>query len=623
MIPALAVLAGSSLCLADLPAVFDRVPENAAVAGSLKNAQATRDKLDAIVKSLGIDESPMAEIDAVLNLEGVSKTGSVAFFGMQKPKDAKAEPSKDDADTDEMDIDELDGMNAGPVSDMDEYVLVPVSNYEAFLKSISAKPVADGISMFDARKFDPDALGEENQYVRAFGDGYALMSDSKDPLMSIKPTTGSLKAWNARLGATGKRIVDKCDAVMLVNLDELRDEMQENLAEGKREMQNAPIPGAAKMMGDMFGVMDAFVRDGQLGIVGMNSSDAGVWLDMGINFKEGSVCAGKCNAKGSVTNLLNGLPVQPFLFVTAMDTGSPLMREMMSFSTRMNEDMMAAMGEEAQAGKKVPQITNPFSGMSKLAEKADGMSMIMGANPGGMMGGLFNNTVMFIATDKPEEYQSGLKEMVTQSNGASMMGVTYKSDYAAGQKEIAGKKVDSWSMTISADPNANNPSAQQMIMMQNMVFGGKMGGYNAAVPGGVLSTLSRNELMMKAALENVAEGKGLGKSEQIKMLQGFLPEDRSMEMYMGIKELADMATGFMGMMGQAPELNLPDQVTPIAMGLTMTGGGAQFRAFVPTDTMQAIKSIADSFQSMRGPAAGDDMDMMEEGEDEDGEAPKF
>ena len=241
--------------------------------------------------------------------------------------------------------------------------------------------------------------------------------------------------------------------------------------------------------------------------------------------------------------------------------------------------------------------------------------MVMGATPAGMMGGFFNNSLAYLQTKDPEGYMTGYKEMLDKTNGKQLMGINYKTSFQKDAKKIGGVSVDQWGINMT--PDNKNPMAGQMMMMQGMMFGPAMGGYTARVDGGLLMTMAKNEAMMQTALESKNT---FDADADVRSVREELPGDRSVEGYVGVKNLIDMGLGLAGMFMGAPEVDLPEKITPIAFGGAMHSGGAQMRVYVPNDAIKAMQKVGEAFQQMK-PAPG-----ANEGGDENmdgGEPPKF
>jgi hypothetical protein len=253
------------------------------------------------------------------------------------------------------------------------------------------------------------------------------------------------------------------------------------------------------------------------------------------------------------------------------------------------------------------------------ADKVDGFGWMMGASPAGLMG-LFSSTSSFTMVKDPQAYLGEVKKSYEAMNGKTIAGMTFKTSYTSAASTIEGTKVDSYTVSQTADPN--NQEAQQALMMQGMMGGGGPStGMYAPVEGGVVATYSKNNLLMKEAITTAGSSKGVATTDEVKMLQSYLPADRTMEGYVGVKPVMEMALGAMMMFGMEIDITLPEKITPIAFGATTNDGAFRARVFVPHDVMTAIGEVSKSMQE--GMQEGMQDQMAPGGDEEEGKAPGF
>jgi hypothetical protein len=144
---------------------------------------------------------------------------------------------------------------------------------------------------------------------------------------------------------------------------------------------------------------------------------------------------------------------------------------------------------------------------------------------------------------------------------------------------------------------------QQATMMMWGPSGGPSG-YIATTKNGYVQTFSQNGDLTGKAIAAADAGNGLGAGERLAAAAANLPKDRSLEAYVGVKDILDTVTMFMGMMGMQMEQPVPEKITPIAMGGVMGDGGMFLRTYAPAST---IKTIAEMIPQQGGGGA-DGMD---------------
>lgn len=570
---ALLLLAGQAL--ADVPAALDRVPKDATLVVAVRDVTGLTTKISSVLKMFGGNELPLAMIEKVANTPGLNKSGSMAIFGAAH----KGENGKTDFDNKDM------------------VALVPVSNYADFVKALGGN-ADDKVTHLTADGIDA--------YAASAGDGYAAVGE-ETAVKNYKPSNGNLAAHKATIGKVGERMGDTADVLLVANPDAFRDQM----SKGVDEMHpDGPFSGeeGKKMFDSLQTSLRSMIRDASAGLAAVSMTDAGLSMDIGANFKPGSESAGWFNVSGTSKELMAALPTGPYLFAGAADLGAAPIRSSMKFF----EGFRKAITEQAKAsGADMGGLMN-MNGVD--FEKIDGMSFVMGASPAIMQTGLFANIVTYVKTSDPAGYIKGNRDRIEASNGKNAGGIKMTAKYAAGEKEVNGTKVDTFSVQMTPDANAENGMMIQQMMMIFAGAEGTMQGFVAPTKNGVIMTSGpKIELMGKAI--DALSGKGALVGEgATKVAADSLPAGRLFEMYISLNGIADTIGPFAGMMmpGGMPELksNLP----PIAMAGTMNDGGMTMRTFIPSQVMTTISDIT---KKMKGEEEGMDADKGDKPEKAD------
>ena len=654
---ALTLLAGASVTLADVPKVLDRVPTDAALVATVGNIGGFQQKIEKWADSLGIVEdilasggdNPLEALRSITGVAGLDKAGSAAVFSVKKPQNeidalkakaaAKAEETKkaiedaakaaaaaepgaaaDEAEmTDEEFNEDINADENEFDQTMDSFALVPVTDYAAFVKALGATST-EGIVEVN--------LNDEKAVASNLGNGYAIvgMSEDKAPLERVlakaASLSGNMKTHEAALGANGKAIADGTDVMLIANIPALRADIEEGMKKAKEEAGNQTMPGMeglGQFMDMMKMVGENFARDASVGIAGLGMGDNGLWIDIGTQFKDGTELSGLFQDKGDTNRLLSRVPDQDFLIATVMDTAAPGIKKMLTeytkISTKMMEDAAKAGGQEAEMSKAMQRLMGPFSDMTAYADKTDGYAMVMGATPGGLMGGLFVNTIAYSETKQPAVFTEAFKKALGGAGEGEKIGpITIKGTYKEGAATLADVKADQWGMQIIADPN--DPEGQQVAMMSGFIFGPRgLGGYLAQVENGFITSYSDNKLLMTNAIEVAKSGKGLSMNADMQVAQSLLPKNRTLEFHIGVKPILETVQGFAGMMGGGGDWQVPEKVSPVSMGASTHSGGMHARIYVPNDVVTALKGMAKAFEGMGNPM-GDEEPM-------DGDSPDF
>lgn len=586
--PMLLVAIAAWTARADVPDVLDRVPAETPVVIAVGNLEGTVKRVEAMSKSLGKAGENMAaglwQINSMLNMPGVNKTGSLAVT-VSFPEKGEAKHG-DGAKRD----DAMGGDEGGMEESAEPTVIVifPVSDYELFVKTFKGDPAAS-ITRIE--------LDGKDSWVRNLGGGYAAMGEMKELVKQALTDQllgkGGRKGENvARMGKVGNKIADSTDIIIVANMSKLGSVMKE----AEQKMKENPAMAMAAMQGGggaveaMQGAMHKFARDAQTGILGLGLGERGMTLDFGAQFKEGTDGAKMFQSGGSSGSLMAKLPGGDFLFAGAADLSSPQVKQLVKD--------LAAKSAKAAGGEADP--TSMMANLARSIDNMDGQAVYMGATDLG--NGLMSKTVMYAKSKDPAASLAAGKEANTKLNGAESNGIKFETTYQSGAKEIAGVKVDKWTNKMETDPNS--PMAMQVEMMKSFMYGseGKLSGYAAATEGGVITTMSENSELLKAALEASKGGKSLATDPVFSASQSMLLGDRVFEGYIGTKSLMETVGGFMAMYG-GPELPAPDKVSPIAFGMVGDGGGMGFRLAMPMDVIQTIATTAEKMKGAMEDAA--------------------
>lgn len=583
---ALASLAGLTASAgADLPKVLDRVPTDVQVVVVVKDLGATYTRAKAMATMVGAPADQMTMMDEIIAMPGLNKEGSMAMLVSSIPN-----PDEEAAGKEPTII-----------------LLAPVTDYKQFVTGLGAEN-ADGISKLTMKG---EGQGDEF-YAKDLGDGFAAISPSSEPLTSFEGKGGNAEAHAKLVGALGANVSADSDVLIVANVEKLKgviDAAQQQMSE-----QGEMIAAMAGPQGEQLKTqietasqaMQAFSRDASAGIVGLNFSEKGVSIDAGAQFKEGTPSGQYFQAKGNASGLLSRVPTTPFYFAMAMDTSSESMKKLAKDMSQANPMMQ----EEAGG------VIDTFL---KQLPNVNGFAMVMGASPGGLMGGMLANTVYYVQASKPEELQAAFKSASTEMNGKTIQGITYKTTYASAASEVEGVKVDTWTMQMQPDPN--NPAAMSMQQAQAMLYGmgGQPSGFSAAVDSGVVMTMSQNTPLMASALKAVKDGGGLAADPLVKDAVSNLPENRTFEGYIGVKSLMDAVSGLMAMMGRPATYQTPASLAPVVMGGTTSQGAIRVKTFIPMPVMTAVGDFA---KSMRQGEEGEEEEVAP-ADDNAGKPPRF
>ena len=578
----LSLFAGTAA--ADLPGVVDRIPEEAAflVAPSMNGlADELSELTDAYASLLppGVSgEMVEGFLLQAMETPGIDKNGSLAFVILP-------------------DAGEVDPFTGEPMPT--GLALLPIRDFDAFLESeiISALGPQRSGGMVTM----PNFMGAGEIFLRDLG-GYVVAGDIEDAVQEFDGKPGRERMHERRLGAFGMRVVEANDFCLVTPVESAKDHIDEMLIGIRQQAQMAAMmmgnPQQAESSEVMFELLEAGIEtlkeDGEVTLVGLQLSEAGVSFDFGANFKAGSDTAKMFDATGNSMDLLGRVQRMNFLAAGAIDLRNPAIREFIGA-------VQAASGEapDLVVGREMLSIT-------------DGMAFVMGETSLFGGGGLLANTLTYSETSKPAELREMTQSTFEEMDGeAPQEGVKINSLYKEEAASIAGYEVDGFQMTFEVDPSGDPMLAQSQAQMMGMMFGpaGGPGGYIAQTDTGVYTTYSKSRSLLSPSLR-LADGKGgrtLVEHAGIEEVAEHLPDNPMAVGFLGVDQIINAVGPLMMMFGMASDFEQTDAIPPIGAAMAAEDGGMVMRVHVPKQVIETISEMIpdDDF----GGGFDDDMDF--------------
>lgn len=551
----------ASLTSAQTPAALDLVSPETPIVVGVRNLGELSSDVQRWAKALLPAEATMqmAMMDQMLSLPGLNREGSAAVI-VTLPKEG--------------------GMNPQPMPTM----VLPVEDFGAFVEAMQGNP-GDAVAALN--------IMGETAYAKDLPGGFIVMSPDMSAVENFAGTPGQNPAHEARMGKRGAGAASGTDLFVVVDMAAMRPMLNVGLAEMKAQMQFAAMMGgeaAAEQIDRMMRVAEAVVSDAKTAVLGVGLDERGVWLDFAGQFEEASDTGAIFAEGGDASKLLGAVPSMDYIFAMAYDSSSPGMRRLMAGAAEMNSG---------------PSFTMKNS--TEIAELTKGQAMVMGTTPGLFAGGLFTNTIVFTSCDEPGKIVEAMRKMMTEADGTSEDGMIFKTSYQEDAAEVAGRSLDAWSLQMEPDYNHENAMAAGMALSQfSMLFGGQSGpsGYIASSDAGVYTSFARNSRLMERVLGG---GDSMAANAQIVAAAEHLPAERTAEFYLNIKGVLDMVAPMMAMMAPGADLGqIPEKLSPIAMGLATGEHGMHARLYVPADVIEFGASLGERFGG--GGGWEDDMD---------------
>ena len=563
------VAAGAALAcqvaLADLPDVLDRVPADATVVFVVPNLGELAGDIARLETMFGeeIEGGPIDIFEQVMSLESVDAARGGAMFIPAMPGG----------------FDPADG-------DPPQVVLLPVNDFAGFIGAMGGTP-GEGIVSLD--------IDGTTAFARDVGAGYAAIGPVREAVESYTPAGGARAAHTARLGAVASQRAGESDVFVCVDVNSFQDQIRQTMQQisgGLMAMAMQTGHDVGPQMAMVEALRDRIIGDGQVAFLAFDLGESGFGVDAGMQFKEGSDTAVLLRDPGDASRLIARLPDKPFLFAAAVDASSPSAREL----------AMAMSGFQKMG---IPGL-NP----NELNTK--GTAMLLGEIPGGLMSGmLLGASTIYFDTDDSAALAAQMKSSIEAINGQTVEGVAYTTSYEAGAGSVDGVSLDGYSVQMDAGDAMN----MQMKSMMQMFFGaGNNGpaGFVAKADKGVVVTMAKNSTLAGEAIKAANGADGLGANASIKSVAAELPSGRTAEVYLGVGKLAEMAFSVMAMQMGPVDIEIPEDLAPVGIGVASQQGGVDIRLFAPTSVLELVQSINEAMNANQAP-----------GPPEEGSGPRF
>jgi hypothetical protein len=561
---AMAMLA--PMAAAQVPPAADRAPADAHIVGVIKNLERFSGQVRGLAERLRLPEdaiSQLGEMNRMLAMPGLNAAGSAAFVVL---------PGEDE-------------------DDQRMVMILPVNDLQAMVRELGGEP-GPGVNEVE--------IEGNTMYLKNIDGGFVVAGDDHDAVEAFQPASGSAQRFQQMLGQSGRSLAERSEMYFIANIPAMAPRLRQGLQRGMEQAEMMAMMAGGAQQPNLQAIQafaDDFLNEAQSAVLGLNIAEAGLSMGMAAQFKEGTQMAGYFREKGNASRLLNALPNQPYLVALAIDSSKPGVKQFFQRLSTMNPDSAPGMG--------------PIQ-IAELVERTDGIGFFWGTTPA-LMGGLFLNTVAYYSTSDPAGLIQQTRQAMERLNRQTINDITFTTSYNENAERVGDRQVDTWSMRMQADPT--KPGGQQMAQMQMMIFGHSgPGGYMARLDNGVVMTYSKNKNLLEqsiAAARN--DNEGLSQEAGIRAVATNLPEGTTAAGYIGIRNILELAIGFMGMMGGGPAVDVPENMPPIGFGLVTDAGGAHGQLFIPMAVMEAIRDMADS---MGGGEDDFDFDDDDAGQDE-------
>ena len=595
---------------ADAPALvtlFDAAPAGAEVVWAVPTLRGFSDRVAAFAAETGIEVHAPDFADALGAIkremglpQGLDDDGSllVAVTGLATAMEAQLD---DDPGND----------NIEPSA----VLLVPVSDYNAFITGLGGDPAADTTAV---------TLNRNQGFARKVP-GYAVIAPTAQAAAAYAPGAGGAVVAQA-VGPHAAPWFEDGQSLVYIDVAALAPTLKAAIALGMDEMQNElqngdPTQAAlmAPMMTAYAGLANGMIDGTDKLALTLDLDAEGLGVTMGGRLNDGSDLASMLRAPGQdgaaegQPPLLTRLPDQPFLFAAAADLtrwDTEALGEAVRGVAAELKDAAGDADADAVGGLPIEQMVDLYTEMMQVAPDANAMGSVMYApDAAAMMSGGFFNQLSVTQTPNADATLDRQKAVMAKMNDLkipmpAMNGgaapadgaaneMSFETTYTENALEIDGTRVDQFQVKTVLPP-----ALMQQFGPMAMVMGNAgTGGYLAAKDGYVLSTTVTDAQLVSRGLAALKTDDGLGATASLANLRDSqLPQDASMEAWLSVRGIANTVNPFLLMFAPGGgQLNVPADLSPIAMGGAGDPEGMVLRLFVPTDVVRFGVDTLDQF----------------------------
>jgi thioredoxin 1 len=562
------------------PAALAQVPANAAAFVIVPDLTKLNGKVAKLGQALGVPGPPMADILAMVKMQ----------LGMQKGIDDKGSLL--------IVMPVLDLM----ASDPPIVLVIPVSDFGAFVGNF-----ADAADAADAPGLKTFRMQGEQVFAKPMGK-YAVVSPLSKLVQNYK-AGGDPAALAKAAGTLGGNAIDKADALLYLNMEQISPILQPLLQMGMMQMQqqfqNMPqemeaqgmmtfMQSYMKLYGDLGNMI---LRDAQAVVLGLSLSDTDVQATMALQCKPETYLGKMFSKPHQPLGKLNRLPDRPVFLAGAMDMSILPMKDLAKV---IKTELVDKLPDES-----------PFKGMMAGYVKAfDAAQLVQEGQfawyqPKGEVAGddptkLIDYAYIYTSTD-PAGFMKANREYV-QSMDAAMKGlaamegmpagaeVPMKMKYTENAVQVAGRSVDKFEMEMSM------PDGADVAMSTMMGFVSQMSSmYITTTDDAVVMSHSGHEETLAAALATAGGTGKLGTRPELQAAAKSLIDHRVMEAHVDLGGIMEVAV--MPMLPEQMRMPIPDS-PPLSMAWSATDNGTAMQLVVPVGVANQIKNVV-SFYLMR------------------------
>ncbi len=561
--------------------VLDQVPSDALMVIKVNHIADTNTKISNLMQTLGVaDVFPPAK-DPIGAIEGQSGLGA----GLDTKRDAAAVL--------------LNGKYDQSAAPPPMVILLPVSDYKAFLGSVTVVRTEGDVSVVHFKD------NEEDTFVENWG-GYAAISPTKENVTSkhegLKPTGSAAKELDANdfcvyvNGLTLK-------SVLLPKLEQGRQAALDQLQKNSKDMDESKKKLATTALDQVIKGAKEFLNDTESVTMGLNIGEKGISGNTVLNFVPDSYLGNMASSVKSVDGpLLAGLPKGTYLVYGGAQEDPAALSKFIDDAVGPIMKDLDGLGPD---GKKLTSLIEVYK-------------QAMAASEGGSFGMLAPTAALgqgsllkFVAVMKGDaeklktaqaqggDAQNDLMKMFGAPN-ADLTKTTITPDF----KTIDGVKFDR--VLTEVNPDNTSQAAMSAAEMMNKIYGPDGASVISGVvdPKTTVSGMGLDDDFVGQVIE-AAKGNKDVLTDDLKSVDAELPAKRSAAYYVAVDQIVQTVLSYARANGVALPVQLPNNLPPIAFNAGATGPSLQANMFVPNKLTHAlVQAGIAAYQQIAGKGNG-------------------
>jgi hypothetical protein len=541
--------------------VLNQVPSDALVVLKINKLQETNTKVANLLQTLGLTDLVPTLKDPLASAEAQSGLGA----GIDTKRDAAAVMLNGTFEKD----------GAPPF-----VLLVPVSDYKAFIGSVTVVRTEGDVTIAHFKDNEDDA------FIEQWGD-YAAISDKKDNVLVKHEALHPAGVTGQELESKDVCVYFNFPSLKTILLPQLKDAPDKAMEEiGKQQTDEKKLKVAKAGITQLVAAATEFVNDAQGVTWGISITNEGIASNLVVELTPDSYL-GKLTSSMKSTEgpLLGGLPKENYLLYG----GYVLSPEV---SAKVFDDLINPINKELDGlgdeGKKVNELLASYHEMLASVDSASfGMvapTAAIGQGPLIRILGVTKGDADKLKTvqGKMVDGQSALMALLG-SPGGDLLKTTVTPNF----KTVNGVKFD----RVQTEVNPDNTSQEAMAMSDQL---SKMYGPDGA--RFLMGEVDAKTLVAASGIDDDLLGQAIDASkdnkdvltEDLKAVDAGLPKSRSAVFYLGLDQILSTGINYAKANGFPVPVQLPNNLPPIGFTFGTQGPTMHYDAFVPTKLMQSL-----------------------------------